>query len=105
MNIDGANGGFDPIAQTMRAHLGWQDMGIVADARIASLLEGTTDEFVAFDQGWGYADANQGGLRAIAHGVGPARNRAGDTVPRTMNIPDRSPRGSDRRRRESAPRP
>ena len=35
-----------------------------ANARIVSLLEGTTDEFVAFDQHWGYADANEGGLKS-----------------------------------------
>lgn len=47
-----------------------------ADARIVTLLEGTTDEFVAFDQHWGYADANEGGLKAINKALGTSLTHA-----------------------------
>jgi PAS domain S-box-containing protein len=47
-----------------------------ANARIVTLLEGTTDEFVAFDQGWGYADANEGGLKAINNALGTSLTHA-----------------------------
>ena len=47
-----------------------------ANARIVNLLEGTTDEFLAFDQHWGYADANQGGLKAINNALGTSLTHA-----------------------------
>ena len=47
-----------------------------ANARIVSLLESTTDEFVAFDQDWGYADANEGGLKAINNALGTSLTHA-----------------------------
>ncbi len=47
-----------------------------ANARIVSLLESTTDEFVAFDQDWGYTDANEGGLKAINNALGSSLTHA-----------------------------
>jgi PAS domain S-box-containing protein len=54
-----------------------------AKARIVSLLDGTTDEFVAFDRHWGYADANERGLKAINDALGTSLTHA-DLIGKTV---------------------